>query len=160
MKFTLTIETDNDALTDTAELRRLLERAAWQVHEAGRTEAPIIDLYGNEVGSWEYHSGDAPDTRSPAERSAAAYLAQARMTEGDDALRSDDSYAENAITGRCYLLEGNGPTVSFYIVKDNHGQEEFGVFEHVDAYGTTHALVSQHDAEIVDLALRTDREDT
>lgn len=78
-----------------------------------------------------------------------------RLDDKDEPLGQADSYAEDQITGTKYLLAGNGPTIWFYLVKDSAGQEEFGVVEYIDAYGTGYAIVPQHQAEVIDLALRS-----
>lgn len=56
MKFVLTVETGNQALTDEggpAELARLLERAGNEVQE-GQMRGRLRDYNGNVVGAWEY----------------------------------------------------------------------------------------------------------
>ena len=52
MTFTLTIDTDNAAFTDSDELIRLLRKVATAV-ENGDGEGPIIDANGNRVGYFE-----------------------------------------------------------------------------------------------------------
>lgn len=56
MEFKLTLSMDNAAFTEAGgyapELARILEKAADQAR-AGRDAAPIIDVNGNRVGSWE-----------------------------------------------------------------------------------------------------------
>lgn len=151
MKFTLNIDSDNAALVDDAsgEVARMLVRTTQLVRE-GRTEGALLDINGNTVGSWGF---DLPE--SPAERSARVYLARARMNpDEEDALTEEHCSESNPITGTCYTLQGGGPSVWFYMVKDNHAQEEFGVIEHSHAGPSTYAIVPTHDAEIIDLALR------
>jgi hypothetical protein len=54
MEFTVTIECDNDAFSDDPadEIVRLLEDIVEWL-QAGRTEGPLIDYYGNTVGHYE-----------------------------------------------------------------------------------------------------------
>lgn len=53
MLFQIEIETDNSAFEDSGELGRLLRKMADQVDE-GRTTGPVIDINGNQVGSYRF----------------------------------------------------------------------------------------------------------
>lgn len=80
----------------------------------------------------------------------------ARLNDKDEPLGRADVYARERLIGHKYLLAGNGPTVWFYMVKDGEAQEEFGVVEYIGSHGSGYSVVPQHQAEVIELALRRD----
>jgi hypothetical protein len=159
MKFQLTIETGNVYFADqpSQAVAEALGTVAQKIRD-GHTEAQVRDPNsGYPVGEWLLREEDN-DERSPAEQSAAAYLRYANLpTQHEDHLCDEDVNDSYDLTGTAYMLEGGGPTVWFYMVKDNNGQEDFGVIEH-SQHETTYAVLPAHQAEVIDLALRTPRE--
>ena len=52
-EFTLTIRLGNDAMQTTSDVAEVLRSAAADL-ESGRVAAPVLDINGNHVGSWEF----------------------------------------------------------------------------------------------------------
>lgn len=61
MRFTLSIDTDNDAFhegPEGAELSRLLRKVADEVEAPHGHTRSILDANGNRVGSWKWWNAD------------------------------------------------------------------------------------------------------